>query len=218
MGKKKSGKLAADQFRVTTRRIRDYLDEIDGASFTDQAVTWAYESALIKTSVAFEKLMLECLVVALNKNTQPFSEVTGTTFPKHLNQKVCEYLITGGGYFDFKGRGALIGDMKKITGDPHYLLGAVGKDRYYHSLELLFSLRNYAAHESPQSKEKVRATIFCSRKRIKNPKSNQQHAADFAKAKAPTSAGAWLKRQNRLRKILDDLEALAGEIHAGAPH
>ncbi|MFJ2213207.1 hypothetical protein ACIQVO_26245 [Streptomyces sp. NPDC101062] len=40
------------------------------------------------------------------------------------------------------------------------------------------------------------------RKRIKNPKSSQQHAADFAKAKAPTSAGAWLKRQNRLRPRL----------------
>jgi len=36
------------------------------AKLSDQAMTWIYEAALIKTAVAFEKLMLDCIVTAVN--------------------------------------------------------------------------------------------------------------------------------------------------------
>ncbi|MFG3132869.1 hypothetical protein ACGFZU_34875 [Streptomyces tendae] len=215
MGRKKSGKYAATKFKGTTKRIRDYLAEIDQSGLTEQAVTWGYEAALMKTSVAFEALMLECLIVALNNDSQPFTEHTSIAFPKHMTEKVCEYLVTGGGYFDFKGRGGLLGDVKRVTGgDGHYLYDAVKNKAYLHALQLLLALRNYAAHESPQSKEKVRQAIVAFRLGL--PGTPDRHQLNGAKA--PAAAGAWLKRQGRFTEILDTLDALADEIHQGAPY
>ncbi|MFF0754401.1 hypothetical protein [Streptomyces sp. NPDC004267] len=218
MGRKKSGKYAANKFKTTTRGIRDFLDEVNAAGLSETALTWSYETALIRTTVAFEKLMLECLIVALNKDTGPFSDDTGVRFPKHLDQKVCEYLVTGGGYFDFRGRDGLLKDMKKFTGPQHYLQVAVRDEKRRYALELLLTLRNYAAHQSPQSKEKVRESIFCFKEGVKSVNGSAQLKAKFAKAKAPMSAGVWLKRQGRMTYILDRLDALADEIHQGAPY
>jgi hypothetical protein len=62
----KSGKLAAETFNASSQRIWDFILEAEGAKLSDQAMTWIYEAALIKTAVAFEKLMLGCIVTAVN--------------------------------------------------------------------------------------------------------------------------------------------------------
>lgn len=108
MPRKKSGKKAAQTFRDTLGRIETFTHEIDRNDLSDQAVTWAYEAALLKTYVVFEHLMLDCIVTAINNDTSTISARTGIAFPKHLTDEVCEYLVTGGGFFDFKGRDGLI--------------------------------------------------------------------------------------------------------------
>jgi len=213
MSRKKSGKRAATTFLGTTQRLRDYVEEVDGSQLTDQATTWAYEAALMKTSVAFERLMLDCLIAALNSDTEPFSTATGITFPKHLTEKVCEFLITGGRYFDFRGKDGLVDHTKKVTGTSHYLHTAVTHPKYHHTLELLISLRNYAAHESPQSRKKAKREIAAYHLSKKKPTD-----AELAKANAPGSAGSWIKRQERFDDLLNNLDSLAKEIHAGAPY
>jgi hypothetical protein len=40
----------------------------------------------------------------------------------------------------------------------------------------------------------------------------------IAGTNAPTAAGAWLKGKGRFTYILDRLDALADEIHQGAPY
>ncbi|MDX3835860.1 hypothetical protein [Streptomyces europaeiscabiei] len=217
MGRKKSGKYAATKFKETTQRIRDYVDEVDQAGLSDQAITWAYEAGLMKTNVAFEHLMEECLIVALNNDSKPFSDATSITFPKHMTEKVCQYLVTGGKFFDYSGRGGLLGDIGKFTGGKaakHYLYVAVQNTKYHHALELLIALRNYAAHESPQSKQTLRKAIVAHRLGITSVPDKKQ----LAGANAPTAAGAWLKTQGRFAYILDRLDALADEIHQGAPY
>ncbi|MER7497009.1 hypothetical protein ABT033_30990 [Streptomyces pharetrae] len=218
MGRKKSGRLAADEFRKSTAELRAFTAEVDGAGLSPTATNVAYDAALIKTSVAFEKLMLECLIVAVNSDSGPLSKSTDIAFPKHMTVSHCEYLITAGGYFDFKGRGALLKDMLKYTGKPHWLYDVVSDGRYYHSLELLLALRNFAAHESPQAKKKMKREIFCYRRKVKDPNSTFALKADFAKAYAPTSAGSWAKKQQRFDALLNELDHIAGRIHAAAPY
>lgn len=100
-----------------SQRIWNFVVEAEEAKLTDQAVTWVYEAALIKTAVAFEKLMLDCLVTAINNDTSTTSETTGVAFPRHLNDEVCEYLVTGGGYFDFEGgQSGLVRVIKELVG------------------------------------------------------------------------------------------------------
>ncbi|TKG60256.1 MULTISPECIES: hypothetical protein [Pseudonocardiaceae] len=197
MPRKKSGKTAARKFRETTERIDRFTDEVAGSGLGDLALTWAYEAALIKTYVAFERLMLDCIVAAINNDTSTISAQTGIVFPKHLTDEICEYLVTGGGYFDFKGRDGLIKTIKGYVPDDHWLLAAVKQEQYKSQLNIMVALRNYAAHESPASKRKAIDAI------------GQQQIG---------SAGSWIKRRQRFSAMTNKLTKLATEIETRAPY
>jgi hypothetical protein len=145
----------------------------------------------------FESLMLDCLIGAINNDSTTVSSTTGIEFPKHMTDEVCEYLITGTGYFDFKGRDGLIKTLKKFVPATHYLVGEVKRLKYKDALERLSALRNYAAHESAVSK---------------------RTAASAVGAQRMSSSGAWLKVQGRITTIIDKLKELAEEIEAAAPY
>ena len=140
--------------------------------------------------------MLDALVGALNNDTSTLSIRTGFSFPKHLTDEVCRFLVTGRGYFDFKGRDGLIKALKQYLPDDHYLVEVVSKAGYRNSLDLLTAARNFAAHESQQSKTAFKKAT------------NKDRVG---------AAGSWLKRQNRFRDIADMLKAMADEIHEAAP-
>ncbi|HMN94005.1 MAG TPA: hypothetical protein PKC60_12320 [Hydrogenophaga sp.] len=195
MPKKKSIKGSANEFKAETDKILAFLTA--SAGLGDEHVSWCHDLAIIRLYRAFESLMLDALVGALNNDTSTLSSRTGFTFPKHLTDEVCRFLVTGRGYFDFKGRDGLIRALKQYLPDAHYLITVVSKQGYRDSLDLLTAARNYAAHESQQSK------------------------AAFKKATGQNrvgAAGSWLKRQNRFGKIADKLKAMADEIHAAAPY
>jgi hypothetical protein len=89
------------------------------------------------------------------------SNQIGISFPKHLTDDVCEFLITGNGYFDFKGRDGLIKTLKQFVSEDHYLLVAVKKTAYRDALNRLSTLRNFAAHESAPSKKAALTALGC---------------------------------------------------------
>jgi hypothetical protein len=88
------------------------------------------------------------LIGAINNNTVTLATKTGFGFPKHLTDEVCEFLIVGNGYFEFKGRSGLISKLKEYVPDDHYLVKIAKKPKYKDTLDQLYSLRNFAAHES----------------------------------------------------------------------
>lgn len=195
MPKKKSIKGSANEFKAETDKILVFL--IASAGLGDEHVSWCHDLAIIRLYRAFESLMLDTLVGALNNDTSTLSTRTGFSFPKHLTDEVCRFLVTGRGYFDFKGRDGLIKALKQYLPDDHYLVEVVSKPGYRNSLELLSAARNYAAHESQQSKSAFK-------------KATGQDRVG--------AAGSWLKRQNRFQTIADRLKAMADEIHAEAPY
>ena len=194
--RKKSGRHSAEMFLTEVERLRSYIEEVDSAGLSDQATTWAYEAALLKSMVAFERLMLECLVAAINNDTSTISSAANVIFPRHLTDEVCEYLVVGGGYFDFRGRDGLIRELRKYVPDGHWLLVVVKKSDK-EALDRLVALRNWAAHESAQSKRVALIAI------------NAQRAG---------SAGSWLKKQARLGGLLDVLDGIGREVARGAPY
>ena len=129
-------------------------------------------------------------------NWATISSTTGVRFPTHLTDEVCEYVVTGGGYFDFKGRDGLIREIKKFVPGDHWLMEAVKAPQHKTDLERLVALRNFAAHESAASKRAARSAVEQSR---------------------IASAGSWLKSQGRLEQILNGLLALAADIEFRAP-
>ena len=89
--------------------------------------------------------------------------------------RYAEYILVGGGYFDFHGRDGLIKEVKKYVPEDHYLLRAIKASKYKTSLDQLCTLRNYAAHDSMASKKQALKSI------------GQERMG---------SAGSWLKVQN----------------------
>jgi len=196
MPRKKSVKHSAQDFRIAADEITAFLTKVSGGQ-TDEHITWLYNYAIIRLYREFESLVLDALVGAVNNDTATVSTTTGVKFPTHLSAEVCEFLITGTGYFDFKGRNGLIKTIKDFVPDTQYLVATVKKPAYKDALEQLSSLRNFAAHESDQSKRSVLKAIGGER---------------------IASSGAWLKRENRFQDIADRLKALATELENAAPY
>jgi hypothetical protein len=112
MPKRKSIKGSANEFKTETDKILAFLTA--SAGLGDEHVSWCHDLAIIRLYRAFESLMLDALVGALNNDTSTLSTRTGFSFPKHLTDEVCRFLVTGRGYFDFKGRDVLIKALQAV--------------------------------------------------------------------------------------------------------
>ncbi len=196
MPRKKSVKHCAQAFRAAADEITEFLTTVSNGQ-TDQNVTWLYNYGIIRLYREFESMVLAALVGAINNDTATVSGRTGIDFPKHLTDEVCEFLITGSGYFDFKGRPGLIRILKNFVPEDHYLVTAIKRPTYTDALEKLSALRNFAAHQSGPSKRAALKAI--GGERIE-------------------SSGAWLKRGGRFDAIAARLKALATEIENDAPY
>ena len=196
MPKKKSVKKSAKEFIDHADELQQFVSG-PAQSLSKQQNSWCHDYAVIRLYREFEQMMLSAIVGAINNNTETISSTTGVEFPKHLTDEVCEYIVLGGNYFDFKGRDGLIKILKKFVPSNHYLIDIIKKDKYKKTLEQLSALRNYAAHESSQSKRAVLTAI------------GQQKVG---------SAGSWLKIKGRYTAMSDKLKELAGEIEISAPY
>ena len=196
MPRKKSLKKSATDFIKKATELEDFTNTAI-SKLSDTHQSWCNDYAIIRLYREFEQMMLSAIVGAINNDSTTISKSTGVEFPKHLTDEVCEYLVLGGGYFDFKGRDGLIKTLKKYVPKDHYLVTIIKQHKYKESLERLSALRNYAAHESKQSKRNVLSAL------------GQQRVA---------SAGAWLKSQGRFKAISRNLKQLAQEIHDSAPY
>lgn len=196
MPRKKSIKGSASWFVSCADEIEAFLTIVT-PNQTKEHVSWLHNYAVIKLYRTFESFVLDCLIGAINNDTATLSGKAGISFPKHLTDEVCEYIITGQGYFDFKGRTGLISTIKRYVPDTHYLLVTVKHQKYKEALEHLCALRNYAAHESFKSKKA---------------------ALDALGASRIGSAGAWLKCQGRYARLSAKLKDLATEVNALAPY
>ncbi len=195
MSRKKSTKRSAQLFEQHVDEIQQFVDARTGGA-TAEHESWLYEYAVIRLYREFESLVLDALVGAINNDTATLSAHLGIQFPKHLTDEVCEFVVTGGGYFDFKGRDGLIKTLKRFVPDTYYLTTIVKKAKYTEPLEQVSALRNFAAHNSEKSKNA--ALLATGQQRL-------------------SSAGAWLKRQGRFAAIAAKLKELAAELSAAAP-
>jgi len=192
-----SGRKAAQRFADTAADLDTFVASIDASGLSKLERSWAYEAALIKLTVAFERLMLEALVAATNNDTGQMSVTLGIRFPKHLTKEVCEYIVTGGRYFDFRGRDGLLRDIKRLVGPKHYLYTSVQQPKYKVALEQLIALRNFAAHESPSSRQSALKAL------------GRNNLA---------SAGSYLKVKGRFIALSKQIQSLASDLQTAAPY
>ncbi|MFD6055231.1 hypothetical protein [Agromyces sp. NPDC060279] len=193
--RKKSGKRAARRFDAEITEVERFLTDVTSATLDKRSLSWAHEVALLKLTVALERVMLECLVAAINNSTGPLSARTQVKFPKHITNEVAEYLVVGSSYFDFRGsRDGLIKKIREFVDESHWLVTAV-KTTDKPTLDKLFAIRNWAAHESKTAKRRAIALV----------------------GPGAGSPGSWLKKGGRTAAFIRELRDLANEIESAAP-
>lgn len=163
-------------------------------------MSYVYDAAILKTWVAFERFMLTCMTAAINHDSRTVSVKIGIELPVSLNKPVCEYLITGGGFFDIKGFGGLVEKTKKFLPNDHWLPRTLKREQngtsiYREQIDRLAAVRNFAAHESPQAKKRFRELT--------------------GRERMPT-AGSWLKVGTRFKDITTALRKLAADLESEA--
>ncbi len=201
--KKKSIKLAAENFVENTDEIRKFTKRAE-AHLTREDQYWCYDLAIIRLYREFEDFMLNCLIALINSDPTAFKEeLKERDFPDHMNVAVCEYLICGDTYFDFKGRSGLIEEIKTFVDKEHWLPKIVGHEDYKDALDRMCALRNFATHNSIVSKRRALKAITPEKE---------------ISRKKMLSSGAWLSSQGRFNKICKELKGLAEEIKAEAPY
>jgi len=117
--RKKSAKRACEWFKGEVESVRDFVGAT--ADLGDSHVSWCHDQAIIRLYRSFENLMLSSLICAMNNDTNQISQATGISFPQHLTDEVCEFIIVGEGYFDFRGRDGLVKTVKCYVPAGHYL-------------------------------------------------------------------------------------------------
>jgi hypothetical protein len=139
----------------------------------------------------FERFNLRVMISCLNHDHKHVQERYSISLGKHINDDVCEFLITKGGFFDFKGREGLLRVYGECIGKDHAVTNVIRDGTYKVAIEQLCAIRNYAAHNSEQSKNAAKKA--------------------FA-VKSISSAGECLKQKRRLDSIIVSLVALANEV------
>jgi len=185
-----------DQFISELEKIEGYIDKCKSVfAEEDLYLSYSYENAILMTYKAFEIFVKRIMVSCLNHDHSFFEDKYGIALGKHINDDVCEFLITKGGYFDFRGYGGLVDTLKSVLGSGNQFIVVVKKDPYKVHIDQLCAARNYAAHNSRQSKEAAKKAFGLT---------------------SISSAGSCLKKAGRFSSIISGLKSFAGEVKTTA--
>ena len=186
--------VVCNDFIFKVNEIQNYINKCKIVFAEEKKyLSFSYENAIIMLYKAFESFVLRTMISCLNHNHTHFEETYGIKLGKHVNDDVCEFLITKGGFFDFKGRDGLSKMLNNTIGKEHSVAKIFKSNTYKDTITQLCAIRNYAAHNSMQSK----------------------HAAMQAyKLERISSAGSCLKQQHRFENIVAQLLLLAADIRA----
>ncbi|MBL4793429.1 MAG: hypothetical protein JKY97_10915, partial [Citromicrobium sp.] len=113
------------------------------------------ESVLLRLLANWERFVDEQLVDCLNIDHSRLSEYLGVSIPAHPSKNICEAILFGGTYRDFRGFGDLKGFSKKILPEASNPFLVVHSSRTS-AIDEMYKLRNYLAHYSSAAKRALK--------------------------------------------------------------
>lgn len=121
---------------------------------SDPEKSEVYESFVLKICATWETFVEDLLALCLSMDTSQYAEYIGTKCPKRPSKELCETLISGYGYFDFKNVDGLKRISKNIlvmTYDPFSKIPREESKK----IDRFFLIRNYVAHRSRVAKRSL---------------------------------------------------------------
>lgn len=179
-------------FKSQVESLKGFLEESKmSMKAKDSYISNCYEYGIISLYKSFEMFMYRTILGCINHNSSYVSEHYKVDFGRHISDEMCDFILTKGGYFDFRGTDGLIKICKHHIGDMYGIVDIIKKDEYAKAIDKLVALRNYAAHNSNSSKERAKAVL---------------------KLKRIPPIGSYLKKHKTVEEIADKLCKLADEI------
>ena len=181
-----------DEFTENINEVERYINKCKTVFVEDKDyLYYSYENAVILLYKSLEKFILRTMISCLNHDHSHFEAKYGIKLGNHINDDVCEFLITKGGYFDFKRKSGLNKVLNAAIGANHNIGKVIKQTKYGPTIDQLCTARNYAAHNSVQSKREV---------------------MEVYKLERISSPGKFLSQKNRLQKLINGLKDLSDEV------
>ncbi len=143
-----------EPFDRALARYRGFIERVLGAQRVIRIKTEKEdiaESVLLRLCANWERFIDEHLVDCVNVDHSQLNEFLGVTIPGHPCRNVCQAVLFGGGYKDFRSFGDIKGFTKKVLPDrsnPFLAVTTAHADKIDEALKI----RNYLAHYSAVSR------------------------------------------------------------------
>lgn len=143
----------------------DFLEKISNAkrvTLTPTEKKEILEAFVFKVYVTWEILVQDLLIDCLNQDTSQYAKHKNTNLPRYLSRNVCKNFISGLDYFNFTDTDDIKGKARKILvfqynpfDNKHKEIREVKDD--IKKIDEFREIRNYLAHYSSHSKQKLLA-------------------------------------------------------------
>jgi hypothetical protein len=142
-----------DVFDKAVARYRGFMSRVVDAKLikTKTEKQDVAESVLLRLCANWERFVDEHLVDCVNVDHSQLNEFLGVTIPRHPSRNVCQAILFGGAYKDFRSFGDLKGFTKKVLPDDSNPFLAVSTT-HVQKMDEAFKIRNYLAHYSAASR------------------------------------------------------------------
>jgi hypothetical protein len=140
-------------------RYRTFMDKIIDAQrviSSAQEKRDLAESVLLRLCANWESFVDEHLVDCVNCDHSQLSTFFGVTIPANPSKDLCQALIFGDGFRDFKSFGDLKGYTKRILPTASNPFLAIS-DAHHKRIDEVYRIRNYLSHYSTKGRRSLMA-------------------------------------------------------------
>src|SRR5262249_37614727 len=112
------------------------------------------ESVLLRLCANWESFVDEHLIDCVNVDHSSLSDFFGVKIPRNPSRDLCQALLFGDGYRDFRSIGELKGFSKKVLPDTSNPFLAISNNNC-ERIDETYTIRNYLAHYSTAATRKL---------------------------------------------------------------
>ncbi len=114
------------------------------------------ESVLLRLCANWERFIDEHLVDCVNRDSSQLCDFFGVSVPNHPSKHLCQALLFGDSYRDFRSFGDLKGFSKRVLPEASNPFLQISK-AHAARIDEVYRIRNYLSHYSDRAKRSLRA-------------------------------------------------------------
>lgn len=148
-----------EPFDAAVSRYRQFMDKVINAQrvvSTAQEKRDLAESVMLRLCANWESFIDEHLVDCVNCDHSQLGEYLGVSIPPNPTKDLCQALVFGDGYKDFRSFGELKGYTKKLLPDDSNPFLAVSA-AHTRKIDEVYKIRNYLSHYSSKAYRSLHA-------------------------------------------------------------